>query len=182
MKVSYLFLADGFEEIEALTVVDMLRRAGVELRTVAIAGDKTVTGAHGIPITADALLCDTNPADALWLILPGGMPGARNLSECAPLVEALKVHIAAGAPVAAICAAPFVLGVNGLLAGRAATCYPGFEHLLAGATVTGRMVECDGNIVTGKGPAAAADFASEIIRLTLGDDAAAEVRRGMLLD
>lgn len=182
MKTSYLFLANGFEEIEALTVIDMMRRAGIDVRTVAITPQSIVTGAHNIPVTADMTIDDASLADAQWLILPGGMPGSKNLGGCAPLVEALKAHAAADKPIAAICAAPFVLGVNGILDGRKATCYPGFEAMLHGATVTEHMVEVDGNIITGKGPAAAADFASAIIRHTLGDDAISEVRSGMLLD
>ena len=125
MKSSYLFLAEGFEEVEALTVVDMMRRAGMEIRTVSITGNKTVTGSHHIPVTADMLLDEVPFAEAEWLILPGGMPGSKNLGGCAPLVSALKAHAAADKPVAAICAAPFVLGVNGILENRAATCYPG---------------------------------------------------------
>lgn len=182
MKLSYLFLAEGFEEVEALTVVDMMRRAGMEIRTVSITGNKTVTGSHHIPVTADMLLGEVPFAEAEWLILPGGMPGSKNLGACAPLVEALKAHAAADKPVAAICAAPFVLGVNGILENRAATCYPGFEEMLHGATETGRMVETDGNIVTGKGPAAAIDFASTLIRKSQGDAVIEEVRKGMLLD
>ncbi len=182
MNISYLFLAEGFEEIEALTVVDMMRRAGMEIRTVAITGEKSVTGAHGIPVTADLTLAEAPLDEALWLILPGGLPGADNLANCAPLIEALKAHAAQERPVAAICAAPYVLGACGILKGRKATCYPGFEKRMSGATPTGNMVEIDGSVVTGKGPAAAAEFASTIIRLTYGDEAARTVRKGMLLD
>ena len=99
MKLSYLFLAEGFEEVEALTVVDMMRRAGMEIRTVSITGNKTVTGSHHIPVTADMLLGEVPFAEAEWLILPGGMPGSKNLGACAPLVEALKAHAAADKPV-----------------------------------------------------------------------------------
>ena len=119
---------------------------------------------------------------AEWLILPGGMPGSKNLGGCARLVDALKVHAAAEKPLAAICAAPFVLGVNGMLENRAATCFPGFEGMLHGAEVSGRMVEIDRNIVTGKGPAAATDFASAIIGMAKGKEAIKEVRLGMLVD
>ena len=108
------------------------------------------------------------------------MPGSKNLGGCARLVDALKVHAAAEKPLAAICAAPFVLGVNGMLENRAATCYPGFEGMLHGAVVSGRMVEIDRNIVTG--PAAAMDFASAIIGMSKGGEAVEGVRRGMLLD
>ena len=110
------------------------------------------------------------------------MPGSKNLGGCARLVDALKVHAAAEKPLAAICAAPFVLGVNGMLENRAATCYPGFEGMLHGAVVSGRMVEIDRNIVTGKGPAAALDFASAIIGMSKGKEAIKEVRLGMLVD
>ena len=133
MEISYLFLAEGFEEVEALTVVDMMRRAGMEIRTVSITDEKVVSGAHGIPVSADMLLKEVDFGTAEWLILPGGMPGSKNLGGCARLVDALKVHAAAEKPLAAICAAPFVLGVNGMLENRAATCYPGFEGMLHGA-------------------------------------------------
>ena len=182
MKISYLFLAEGFEEIEALPVVDMMRGAGMEIRTVSITDEKIVSGAHGISVSADMLLKEVDFGTAEWLILPGGMPGSKNLGGCARLVDALKVHAAAEKPLAAICAAPFVLGVNGMLENRAATCYPGFEGMLHGAVVSGRMVEIDRNIVTGKGPAAATDFASAIIGMSKGKEAIKEVRLGMLVD
>ena len=178
MKISYLFLAEGFEEIEALTVVDMMRRAGMEIRTVSITDEKIVSGAHGISVSADMLLKEVDFGTAEWLILPGGMPGSKNLGGCARLVDALKVHAAAEKPLAAT----FVLGVNGMLENRAATCYPGFEGMLHGAVVSGRMVEIDRNIVTGKGPAAALDFASAIIGMSKGKEAIKEVRLGMLVD
>ncbi|MCD7711059.1 MAG: DJ-1/PfpI family protein [Porphyromonadaceae bacterium] len=182
MKLSYLFLAEGFEELEALTVVDMMRRAGLETRTVSIVSEKIVTGAHGIPVTADTTLDKVDFSTAQWLILPGGLPGATNLGHCAPLIKALKAHAAAGKPLAAICAAPSVLGANGILKNRTATCYPGFESFLQGSAITGHMVEVDGNIITGKGPAAAIDFASAIILHSLDKASVDEVRKGMLLD
>lgn len=107
MEISYLFLAEGFEEIEALTVVDMMRRAGMEIRTVSITDEKIVSGAHGISVSADMLLKEVDFGTAEWLILPGGMPGSKNLGGCARLVDALKVHAAAEKPLAAICAASF---------------------------------------------------------------------------
>lgn len=186
MKESYLFLAEGFEEVEALMTVDIMRRAGMEVTTVAIDNYEVVTGAHGVPVVADALLdeLDLTSADALdnveWLILPGGMPGASNLSACAPLVSALKAHNSCGGKIAAICASPaVVLSAHGLLVGRRATCYPGFE--CQGASLTAERVTVDRNIVTANGPSSASNFALEIVRQSVGDEAAIQVAAGMLI-
>ena len=185
MKESYLFLADGFEEVEALMTVDIMRRAGMDVTTVAVDNYEVVVGAHGVHVVADALLddVDLDDADTLanieWIILPGGMPGSSNLSECRPLVNALIRHNAEGGKIAAICAAPaVVLGQHGLLKGRRATCYPGFE--CPGATLTAERVTVDGNIVTANGPSSASNFALEIVRQSKGDEAAIQVTAGML--
>ena len=159
-----MFLAEGFEETEALAPVDILRRGGVEAHTVSVAGCKTVTGSHGIPVVADMLLEDIggfSPFDVL--MLPGGLPGAENLKGHKALGEALVAHAGGGGRIAAICAAPMVLGSLGLLKGRKATCYPGFEGHLDGAEHTPRLIVEDGNILTGEGPGAAMPFGFKVM-------------------
>ena len=153
-----VFLATGFEEIEAIAPVDIMRRAGLDVRTVSIYDTPVVSGAHSVPVQADMTLGQVDFSLVELMVLPGGLPGATNLDACAPLREALQKHAGEGKPVAAICAAPLVLGHLGLLRGRKATCYPGVEPELEGAQCTGALVEVDGNVVTGKGPAAAFEF------------------------
>lgn len=181
MKTNYIFLAEGFEEIEAIATIDILRRAGMEVKSVSIGAMNTVTGAHGVPVTADILITDIEADSANWLILPGGLPGATNLVECSPLVKLLKNHHASGGHIAAICASPaFVLGALGLLEGVRATCYPGCEGKAPGIKFTDNPVEVTDNIITGKGPGYTMQFALAIVAHTLGDDAAATVAQGML--
>lgn len=182
VKKSYLFLADGFEEIEALATVDMLRRAGMDVVTVSINPDNIVNGAHGVPVVADMLIADFDADDADWLILPGGLPGAVNLVECGRLVKILKTHKAKGGRFAAICASPaFVLGALGLLEGIKATCYPGCESKAPGIEFTGNGVEVTPRVITGKGPGYTPAFSLAIIEATFGRDAAASVASEMLL-
>lgn len=173
-------MADGFEEIEALAVVDMLRRAAMPVSMVSITDEFDVQGAHGVTIIADEVISEADFGDAEWLILPGGMPGSANLASCAPLVAMLKAHNEAGGKIAAICAAPMVLGENGILEGKNATCYPGFEEHLKGANYTATQVERDGNIVTGNGPAQAIMFAAAIIEKSLGEATAKRILEGMM--
>lgn len=180
MKNVLLFLADGFEEIEALATVDVLRRAGVQVTTVSINPTEVVTGAHGIPVIADALFADCIPAEADMLVLPGGMPGAANLDAHEGLRAAISAHAEAGKWLAAICAAPMVYGHMGLLNGKNVTCYPGFEGELAGATYTAAPVEKDGNIITGKGPAVVLPFAYALAEVLVGEEVVAQVKNGML--
>ena len=176
----YVFFATGTEEIEALATVDILRRAGLPVEIVSITNSRTVVGAHGIRVEADKLLKDADFFDAEMLVLPGGMPGATNLADCADLVERIRDHVYLGRPVAAICAAPLVFGRMGLLEGKRATCYPGFEGELKGATCTGALVEQDGLFITGKGPAAAFEFGYAIVE-RLKDKATADaLAKGML--
>lgn len=180
MKTSYVFLAPGFEEIEAVSLIDIMRRAGMEVKTVSITpGERTVTGAHGVPYVADTTI-DLIDADADWLILPGGMPGATNLYGCKALTDMLKKH---AGNIAAICASPsVVLGQLGLLKDKKATCYPGMESYSAsGVTFTGAHVERDGRFITAQGPAWSFAFGLAIVAATLGDDAASTVANGMLL-
>lgn len=183
MYQSYIFLAQGFEETEALTVVDVLRRASVEIATVSVTRDKAVTGAHGITVLADKTFGEADLANAQWLICPGGMPGSTNLHEFAPLDEALKAHNSRGGFIAAICAAPaVVLAPAGVLKGKKATCYPGFEDALAegGATATFDRVVCCDNVITANGPATAMDFALAIVESTCGKEVASNVAAGLL--
>ncbi len=159
-----VLLADGFEEIEALTPVDMLRRAGLEVKTVGITS-KIAVGAHGIPIVCDAIPADINLSDVSMAIFPGGMPGSLNLDASAYTDEVIESVLARGGHLAAICAAPLVLGRRGLLSGKKATCYPGFENELIGASVTGEEFVTDDNITTGKGMEYSLPFAKELVRI-----------------
>ncbi len=184
MKESFVFLANGFEEIEALATVDVLRRAGMDITTVSIHDGLTVTGAHGIPVTADATISDVDTTGGIdWLICPGGMPGAEHLANCRQLTDLLKKHHSENGRIAAICAAPaVVLAPLGILSGKKATCYPGFENALAqgDATATGNRVETDGNVITGNGPSSAIPFALAIVKETLGQAVCNDVSDGML--
>ena len=179
MKTVYLFLATGFEEIEALTIVDMLRRAEIDITTVSISRNLQVEGAHGITVTADCTWVELSTEDADWLILPGGMPGTKHLGECKPLVSLLQRQAAANKNIAAICAAPSVLGQAGLLNGYKATCYPGFEQYLEGAECVSEPVVRDGNIITGMGPGAAMEFALTIVDLLVGKEKVDELVEAM---
>lgn len=161
----HIFLANGFEEIEALTTLDILRRSGLEVQTVSLVGPRLIYGVHGIPVMADEKFQKNKiMLDSEGLILPGGMPGAKNLMAHDGLRKALVAHNEKGSLIAAICAAPMILGEYGLLEGKRATCYPGFEHYLKGAEYTGAPVVADGNIITGKGPGASVEFAFSIVQ------------------
>lgn len=181
MKRSFLFLAEGFEEIEALTVVDVMRRAGMDLKTVSITECHKVLGAHGIPVLADMLISEVDFSDAEWLIAPGGMPGSTHLANCETLNRALKSHVQAGGKVAAICAAPaVVLYPLGILDGKEATCYPGFEGECVKAIMRDAPVVALDNIITANGPATALRFALAIVANSMGEGIAQEVGGGML--
>jgi len=180
MHRSYIFLAEGFEEIEALTVVDVMRRAGMDVKTVAITSERVVTGAHGIPVTADLLFKEADFGGSEWLILPGGMPGSTNLAADEALCDLLKVH---KCKIAAICAAPgVVLAPLGLLEGEEVTCYPGFDDTCreGGAIVRDVPVMATRKLVTGNGPSAALRFALAIVANSMGDNVASQVGSGML--
>ena len=181
MAKVFVFLADGFEDVEALIPVDVLRRGGVEVTTVSINDTVAVTSAHGVMIMADALFEDVEGMlkDADLLLLPGGMPGATNLNGCEPLKKALVNQFEQGKKVAAICAAPLVLGGLGLLRGKNATCYPGFEDTLEGAHYTAELFTVDGNVTTGEGPAAAFPFAYSLLEQLTDAQTAHDVAEGM---
>ena len=167
----YIFLDNGFEEIEAITTIDLLRRANIALTTVSVTGVESVLGAHNIEVKADQLFQKVDFADAEMLILPGG---ATNLYACKPLCELLLQHDEQGKLIAAICAAPAVLGQLGILQGKQATCYPGFEHYLGESYVGGLVVESK-NVITAKGPGLSSDFAFCIIEKLVGPEVADQV-------
>lgn len=176
----YTFLADGFEDIEALAPVDIMRRAGLQVETVSITDEIVVNTAHGVGIVADKTLAEIDFDDAQLLFLPGGLPGATNLDACQMLREGLVAHNKAGRPIAAICAAPLVLGHLGLLEGKRATCYPGFETELKGAEYTASLVEKDGLFVTGKGPGAAMELGYVLVEMLKDKQTADTLREGMM--
>lgn len=176
----YIFMAQGFEAIEFTTPLDMLIRAGIPVKTVSITGDLLVKSSQNIPIMADTLFEDADFADAELLMLPGGQPGATNLANHTGLKKLLQAAMDANRPVAAICAAPMVLGGHGLIEGRRVTTYPGCESGLGGAVCTGALVEQDGNLITGKGPAAAVEFANAIIRLLRSEELQKDVCSKMM--
>ena len=174
----YVFLAEGFEEMEALAPIDLLRRVGVEVTTVGVGG-KLIKGAHGVGFTADSDGEGLDFSDVACVVLPGGMPGTTNL-DASPMVEAcLMKAVEKNALIAAICAAPSVLGHKGLLKGKKATCFPGFEEDLLGALHTGAPVEKDGNIITARGAGVALDFALALVAELKGETAAKELRESL---
>ena len=166
----YLLLADGFEEVEALSPLDLLRRAGKDVLTVSITNERAVRGAHGITVLADLTTEElTCPCDEM-LILPGGMPGTRNL-DASPVTDRLLDEVLMhGGHVAAICAAPLILGKRGLLRGKRATCYPGFEEELLGAACVSAPFVTDGKITTATGAGAAVPFGGELVRVLCGEE------------
>lgn len=174
MGTVYVFLADGFEEIEALTPVDLLRRAGVEVRTVGVTG-KMVAGSHGIRVEADLSGADfTLPEDAAMVVLPGG-PGVNNLAASAMVYTALKEASKRDLYIAAICAAPGVLYKAGLLQGRRATIFPGMEGEVPDADITGEAVVRDGKIITGRSMGVALAFSHALAAVLVGEEKADEV-------
>lgn len=182
MAKVYVFLADGFEDVEALIPVDVLRRGGVEVVTVSTTDFPLVTSAHGVNIEADVLFEQVDASDADLLMLPGGMPGASNLYAHEGVCKAVCEQAAAGRKVAAICAAPaVVLAPLGLLEGKKATCYPGFEQALeeGGAQYTADLVTVDGNVTTAEGPAAAFPYAYELLAQLTDRKTSDQVAEGM---
>lgn len=181
MKV-LAFMAEGFEEVECLAVVDVLRRAGIHTELVSISEQKEVCSSHQVLIKADKTLGEADLDHADVLFLPGGMPGARNLAACKPLCDALIKAAAEGRHLAAICAGPSVLGKLGLLKDKKATCYPGFENELLGAETTKQGVVTDGKITTARGLGYALDLGLEIVNLMLGEDKAKEIKASIQYD
>ena len=177
-----VFLADGFEEVEGLTVVDLLRRAGEEVMTVSVMGRKEITGSHGITVLADSLFKEVDYSGVDLVVLPGGMPGTKYLKESEELTELLTEWNGDKKKLAAICAAPSVFGELGFLQGKTAVCYPGFESSLQGAVVGNKCVEVDGHITTSKGPGTAMEFALTLIAQLQGVEKAEEIRAGLLYE
>lgn len=179
-KVAKIFIAEGFEETEAVVPYDILLRGGVDVKFVSVSGATCVAGAHGLRIEAQELLT-AEAAEADLLMLPGGMPGTLNLGASEALKDVLSKASESGKVVAAICAAPSVIGRMGLLRGRRATCYPGFESELAGAECTGESVVRDGKFITGVGPGASYEFGLALLAELMGTEVASEVKSQMIM-
>jgi len=182
MKSVYVHLADGFEEIEAITIIDVLRRAGLNVVTVSVTENYLVTGSHKIPVKADILFKDTDYEQAEMIILPGGMPGAKNLSEHKGLIKQILKFFKEGKLLGAICAAPMVFGKLGILKGKNVVCYPGFESYLEGANISASAVIKDGNIITGRGAGVALQFALEIVGLLKDSETVSKLRKSMVVE
>lgn len=177
----YLFLAEGFEEIEAIAPIDIFRRAGIDVKTVSISDNKVVTGAHGVSILADTRFDETSFESDSMLFLPGGLPGTTNLAAHAGLAALIEKQAAAGKNLAAICAAPSVFGQLNLLEGKEAVCYPGFENKLTNAVLSTHVKVRSGNIYTGKAAGVAMDFALMIVSDLMGAKVADDIKAGMFI-
>lgn len=177
----YAFLAEGFEEVEAVAPIDLLRRAGIDVKTVSVSDEKVVVGARKIPVVCDMTLEEVKADEAELVILPGGMPGTINLLNCKPLMELVDSLNAQGKRIAAICAAPaLLLGERGLLKGKKATCYPGMEDHFVEAKFSEDSVVTDGNITTSRGLGTAVKFGLELVRIMCGEEAAKELAEGVV--
>ncbi len=172
MSKTAIFFATGYEEIEALTVVDILRRAGEEITMVSITNGRSVTSSHGVEVTMDKVLSEVNFDETDVIVLPGGMPGTKNLEACEALMEQLDAFVKAGKTVAAVCAAPSILGHRGHLKGKKACSFPDMESQLEGADVKQEPAVIDGNIITGRGMGAAIPFGLAILEKLQGKEAA----------
>lgn len=171
----YVFLANGFEEVEAITPIDYLRRCEIEVITVGVTG-KTVTGSHGITVTADIELDEINMEDADAIVLPGGMPGTLNLEHSQKVVSAVHIAVHRKIVIGAICAAPSILGHLNHLVGKKVTCAEGFEHELKGGIYTGEPVEVSGNIITSRGAGTANQFAFELVEKLISKERAEKLK------
>ncbi len=178
----YVFLANGFEQVEALAPVDIMRRAEIEVYTVGV-GAKVITSSHNVPVVADVIDCEICPdKDCEGIILPGGMPGTLNLEKAATVQKFIDYCVENKLLIAAICAAPSILGHKGLLDGKKAVCFPGFEGQLGNADVQGDAVVTDGNIITGCGAGAAMKFGFEIVKYIQSEASANHFKAAMLCD
>lgn len=183
MKKLGIFMAEGCEMIEGLAVVDVVRRTGeMEIITIAIGDTKEVTSSHKVTFLADALIADVNFDELDGIVLPGGMPGTLNLGANETVNAVIKKFAEEGKLVAAICAAPSVLGAAGILEGRHATCHPGFEEKLIGATCLEDAVVIDGHIITSRGMGTAVDFGLAIVWHILDDEAVEKVKKAIVYD
>ncbi len=176
----YEFLAEGFELVEAMTPIDMLRRAGAEIKTVSITEKKEVKASNGVTVTADMLLSELDPSLPEMVILPGGMPGASNLRACDEVCSLVTKCAENDIPIGAICAAPYILGELGILKEKEAICYPGFENKLTGAKMSGKTTVRDGSIVTAAGMGAALNFSYELVSLLYGEEKADGIMRSIM--
>ena len=175
----YVFLADGFEDIEALAPIDILRRSNVDVKTVGVTGIE-VTSSHGVTVKADISVSDIKlDSDLELIVLPGGMPGTLNIEASVGVQKAIDFCAANDKYIAAICAAPSILGHKGLLKGKKATCFPGFEKDLVGADACSDLVVKDGKIITGKGPGACIEFGLKLAEILVSADAALNIKAGM---
>lgn len=178
----YVFLANGFEQVEALAPVDIMRRAEIEVYTVGV-GAKVITSSHNVPVVADVIDCEIAPdKDCEGIILPGGMPGTLNLEKAATVQKFIDYCVENNLLIAAICAAPSILGHKGLLDGKKAVCFPGFEEQLGNADVQSDAVVTDGNIITGCGAGAAMKFGFEIVKYIQSEASANHFKAAMLCD
>ena len=177
----YMFLANGFEEIEALCPLDLLRRAGVQIKTVGVE-TKMICGAHAINVEADMIDSDFCDEDPDMIILPGGMPGTLNLDASETVHKAIDSALANNAYIAAICAAPSILGKRELLCDKEAICYPGFEDQLKGAKISSKKVVKDGKFITAAGMGVALEFGLELVKLLCGETKANELRKAVIAD
>lgn len=175
-----IFMADGCEEIEGLTVVDVVRRAKMEIVMISITGKREVTSSHNVTFLADALASDIDYEELDGIVLPGGMPGTLHLGADETVNAVIKKFAAEGKLVAAICAAPSVLGAAGILEGKNATCHPGFEEKLTGAKTSEEEVVADGNIITSRGMGTAIPFALSIVGYFADDATVEEIKKGLV--
>ena len=176
-----MFLADGFEEIEALCPLDLIRRAELEIKTVSVTGNLIVNGSHDIKVTADTLIENLDPSvEPEMVILPGGKVGAFTLNDSEGVKKYITDTYARGDYAAAICAAPLILGNLGLLEGKEAICYPGFESYLKGAVISDKKVVRDGNIITGKGMGVSQQFGLKLVEVLKGEDAANKIKETIM--
>lgn len=181
MKRIAVHLAEGFEEIEAISIIDVLRRAEIEVNIVSVSGNFVVTGSHNIKIMADNLFESVDYELIDMIVLPGGLPGSTNLNLHEPLKQHILNFNETGKPLGAICAAPLVFGNLGILEGKKATCYPGFEDELTGANYTGKDVEQAGTIITGKGAGVSIRFALKIVEMLKGKELADKLAENMIV-
>ena len=180
MKKIGIFMADGCEEIEGLTVVDIVRRAKMEIVMISITGKREVTSSHQVTFLTDALAAEVDYDTLDGIVLPGGMPGTLNLQEDETVNKVIRQFATEGRLVCAICAAPSVLGAADVLEGKWATCHPGFEEKLTGAKVEEKEVVVDGNVITSRGMGTAIPFALEIVRYFADDETVEQVRKGLV--
>ncbi|MBR3144369.1 MAG: DJ-1/PfpI family protein [Clostridia bacterium] len=174
----YVFLAEGFEEIEAISPIDILRRGGVEVKTVGVK-NSAIKGAHNITFNTDIRETDIDYKELEAVVLPGGMPGTANLEKSKAVLSAIEYAKENGKLICAICAAPSVIGKMGLLKGKKAICYPGFEKYLKGAQISEQPVVTDGNIITAKGPGAASEFGFSILKAIKGESISSRIKKDM---